>query len=510
MSIVHPLQNENTILQRLFKQMPASFSRDPAPEKAIIITNTLYETDLSKITIIISDGEMIIESASSIIDSETIDLSEYTLVSLQKYFVKKYQSSGIVIAFHPYIDISYKTLSATCLIEGSTSLDNSATIWEIFTSSNYQVLNPFALELSKNQKLLKNAIAQINLRLSSGKWQDFWGHLLGIDRYTSELLDDLSYKTRIQNDLTFPKVNNIALEILLSSVNRPIVTVTDGGSPLSSPPLNIPAYSTTPTGYVNAKFVEGSNIMKIDFGESITFSIGAGDKIAADETAGLNNPLQEETYIVKDLGSQGIGETWFIISRPAIMTLNSSVRINAYSKTFSLILPTVGSAYGTMTTTQGQSTATVFGAPEGYFTPLTSSTPVNITEKDTNGNLTTYSTDTMLKTIMPLFSSSPFPEHFQIAYDEDNPIEGGAGTYTTTFAPTVSSSQEVYAIPYGNTLTSEANAYKMGPVTGAGTFVVTINTVNGIYTFTREEYARLISLLMKYKPAGISFDIVTL
>jgi hypothetical protein len=422
-------------------------------------------------------------------------------------FYKKYQSYGITIDFYPYIADENKTLAATCLLEGSAVLNNDITVWEIFTSNNYKILSPFALELSYNEKMLKNAVAQMNLRLAAAKWEDFWGHLLGVDRYTSELLEDLSYKTRIQNELTSPKVNNIALNLLLNLINKPRITVSDGGVALNPPALNSPAYSTDPTGYTNAVFTAGSNLMKIPSGQTISFEINEGDKINGD---GDPNPIQEETFIVKFLGDQGSGEKWFVMSRPSTLTITSAVKINAYSKTFALTLPVVGTAYGIAQVTASSTSVSIIhpqnnidpniGLPQGYFTPL----------RDFQAeNFAGYTADPMLNEVLPLTVATPFPSHFQLEKNNTNPIEGGVGTYTATSSPAVSSTQEVYGMPFGYSITNDLNAYKMGPITGSGTFLVTIDTNGGKLAFTQEEYARLLAMIAKYKPAGIGFDIIT-
>lgn len=219
-----------TTLQRLFAEMPRSFSRDPLGVGALkLYLSVVLPTDFISITI--ADAILSVNSSVSYIDSETLDLRNFTINNVIDYFNGKYGAYGITAARADgtsYADANYL---ATTLLEGIYDIGSEAVTLDRFTSNNYALLAAIAIGLLDNSNNMTAAITQTDLRQSSGKWTDYWGHVLGVERLGSEVTDDIGYRNRIQREVVDQKANNIAIEKLAeTSVSRK-VNIVDGGQP---------------------------------------------------------------------------------------------------------------------------------------------------------------------------------------------------------------------------------------------------------------------------------------
>jgi hypothetical protein len=83
------------------------------------------------------------------------------------------------------------------------------------------------------------------------------------------------------------------------------------------------------------------------------------------------------------------------------------------------------------------------------------------------------------------------------------------GTITITSAGTgYTASSNVATTATGSTgLTTYDESYRTGPTTGAGSFVVYIQLYDTEYVLPQPVYSSLITLVNKWKPAGIPFMI---
>lgn len=493
-----------TVLQRLFENMPQSFSRHPYPIPAVVIRNTGYASDKSEVSIIIADGKMVINSYSKYINSETINLKNYTLYALSNYFYKHYPNKGLSMTWDAYIDSSTKNVLASSLLEGSSFIDGEPTFWNAFSSENYKFLMPISLSLVENYDYMRSFIYQIDQRLASGKWIDFWGNAIGLNRHDSEILEDLQYKLRIRHEISYPKVNNVALNQIIQIAGGPKVYLSDGSAPVRTPEATNPLFSPVATGKVDIHTVAGSNLIWAENGGNAPVikqgTISVGDRITC------SGYIKPETEIIEQLPLIVNNRWYYVLSKPALLTTTNVVEASTFAIGIASFLPIVSMALGTANvgTTNGTTYMTVVSSAtnpaQGYFPPFHAETnPITY-----EGKLT--------KTSLPVVHSFPTSSGgneslFQIEYSLNNTSSGLEGTYALVGTQPDQTAIKVYTLPYGYGSQQSNEAFNIGPTTGNRIINVTINTENGKYDVTQKMYDRILFLLNKWKPAGIRFAI---
>ena len=236
MSLPSILPPQQTVLQRLFAEMPQSFSKDPVSTPALnffinpLLPNSFSSSDY--VTIVIADALMTISSSVSYVQSETIDLNVFTIYDLVNYFNAKYYQYGIITSLPLGLYPDDGLFKATALVEGVYDIGTTISTIDRFTSLNYALLSTFALLLIENQKNARAALSQTDLRLTTEQWADFWGHLLSVDRTSVDIGNDIVYKKRILREAVYPKSNNLALSDLVTSITGRDSSVVDGGNPM--------------------------------------------------------------------------------------------------------------------------------------------------------------------------------------------------------------------------------------------------------------------------------------
>lgn len=478
MNTITALPPSTSILQRLLDQMPDSFNKEPLETSAIVfyIDSSKWNEALS-VSIMISDGKLYVYSTIADIFSEIIELKQHTILSLCTYFMVKYDNKGIMAAPYGELPTSDSSLSSTSLIEGVAELTNSVTIWPKFNSVNYAFLMPFAMALADSRQNMEYSLRQTDQRLAGGQWADFWGHLLNVDRLTSEILDDIAYRNRVQRQVVYPKVNNVALSSLLSGSLSTDINVLDGGSPLGLANLSADKGFASTTSAISAASTisQGSTSLVIS-ASSVTGTLKAGQVIVA---TGIPTGT-----VLLTAGSNVSGNITCLISQPALTT-QSNITASFYAQSYPITLPIVGNAFG-YGTVANNSNQLVIGTspsvPQGYFRSLGAS---------------------VLK-----ISGINIPDNTTITVNAGNNAEGKNGTYvlSQTISAQVSSTL-IKAVANGYTIDDPNLAFTLGPSTGAGSFVVYVNTPDGSYTLTQQEYSLLYSLINQWKPAGISFTV---
>lgn len=405
------LPAKKTTVQRLFAEMPRSFSDDPQSIPCLNIRAFIFDSDYnttsSNISLIISDGLLTINSLLPYIFSETIILSNYTINNLILYFNTKYINYGIQAQLNEKTLYSQGNISASTLLEGIYDLKTyspnnvSSLFTEIdrFTSTNYALLMTIALGLIDNEKNMHSSLMQTDLRLSQNKWLDYWGRQLSITRQGDESDFDEIYRNRIQSQITQQKSNNIALEYFIYSSTGRESSVVDGGRPMLL--AGSALISGIPTGIIGTALPQvGGSGLRVN----ITASSGSITNISI-YTAGMGY-------------NHGISG-----SNTVIFTVNGGTTLAQCSVSVSNGVP-----YGSITIISGGS---------GY------STSTNVLTTQTNGtNNTTYDT-----------------------------------------------------------------SYRIGPTTGAGSFIVYILLKDGETALPQPLYSSLLQLINKWKPAGIPFVI---
>lgn len=393
------LPQNTTVLQRLLSEMPSHFSKDPVsdPVLELTISPTLSSdllistwTNNSYVTFTIADGTLSIDSSESYILSETLLLSKYSINDLIDYFNSRYQPYGLKAILFSTSSSYDGDFSSTTLLEGIYNISPLfTTVIDKFTSNNYALMMAIALGLIDNTNNMIAALNQTDIRLSSGKWTDFWGALLGIYRLGSEISNDISFRNRIQREVIDKKSNNTALENLITGSTGRESTVVDGGQP-------------------------------------------------------------------------------FILS--------GSTNSSPYQPISGSLLP-------------------VASTPTISFTGYISGSNLHVTTI-TNGN-----------SIGPgyvLTSSNVTSGTLITSYSGGS---GWVGDYTITPSQNVGSSGSPVTITCKYPVTSSDAAYRTGPVTGAGSFIVYIKLLNGETSLPQDISSSLTTLINQWKSAGISFVI---
>jgi hypothetical protein len=227
-----------TIAERIFAELPSGFSVDPLEVDAIdfvLFYPTNAVNDLDKITITIQDAVMTISSQVHYVESEYIDLRNYTIRKLIDYFNRKYPSGfaggGISVYMSDNADASSLDLLSTVLLEGSLEIDGVGVSWPRFTADNYKLVFSLMLLLKEHQEASQSALRQTDLRVAGGEWLNYWGDILGIPRMSGEIGNDENYRGRLLRETLMPKSNNWAIADILENALNAKVRVVDGGAP---------------------------------------------------------------------------------------------------------------------------------------------------------------------------------------------------------------------------------------------------------------------------------------
>jgi hypothetical protein len=106
-----------------------------------------------------------------------------------------------------------------------TPTSSGAVYFNYFTAPNWQLLYPIYRLLRKAESDIEVAVNQMYLPTSRGKWLDYWGTFFGVRRTATE--DDNRYVRRILMYAFSPKVNNTAMEEIISFQMNSEVEVND-------------------------------------------------------------------------------------------------------------------------------------------------------------------------------------------------------------------------------------------------------------------------------------------
>ena len=275
------LPDRVTMIQRLFSEMPDTVSRDPlsVPVLALYIANPLSTTDTASISIF--DGIMVVNSSVSYIDNEIIMLSDKTINDIMTHFNGKYGYRGISATYTAKSDFFSANFLASTFLEGIYTVSSAPIEIDKFTSVNYALLQSLALSLVDQQNNKDGAIAQFDMRSSSGKWLDYWGLLFGVNRTNNEYANDYAYRTRLQSFLSSVSVNNLAIENYVTANTGRDVSVKDGGRPYS-----LSGTSQTSTGIATFSANSTSFVLSLSSG-----SVSLGQSVVANTAAAFTGSI---------------------------------------------------------------------------------------------------------------------------------------------------------------------------------------------------------------------------
>lgn len=228
------LPEKRTFLQSLLAEMPYHVSRDPISKPVIIsyLYNVTSSSDAA--TLYIANGLCTVHSLSPYISTEIIILSNYTINDFISYFNGKSAFKGIRMEYAAETNWDECNVLASTLLEGIyTITGKNQTEIDKFTSKNYVVLQSLALCLFDEYNNMKLALNQLDLRLASDKWLDYWGTMFGVSRSGFDYNNDSFYRYRLQAETSGQAATNVGMEDLLSSTLGRNVTVQDGGKPFA-------------------------------------------------------------------------------------------------------------------------------------------------------------------------------------------------------------------------------------------------------------------------------------
>jgi hypothetical protein len=619
-----------TTVQRLFAEMPQTFSQDTLPRPVFSVTlKNNYSSSKDSVSFLIADGYLIINSSLNYVLADKIWLPKYSINDLINYINSKYSNVGLradAVADFSSVDAS---MLASSLVEGIYDITSAGTIIDRFTSNNYALLTSLALGLVEEEENMIASLKQSDIRLAKGKWVDFWGDLLGSNRLGVEIGYDDIYRGRIQREIINKKSNNVALETLIYESTGRNASVVDGGQPFlfsgsyseSIVTANIVAGSTSisVTGFTSGSLGVGDYIAQSVPSTPVSFTgridngtVGqAGTVLTASSVTGtlvvghvLSGPgiLAGTTIVSFSSGTPGGAGTYVVSISQSVASSPMQVHIsygnaipqNNFQATGSITGTTLtvtnlingpvnigqvitgagiqpgtkilSGSNGTYTVSISQNVsatnifglgATIVAVPElgGEFTgtytlsmaslstgtvTLVARTPFSgtylgstnyvtptftgyIGTSSDNGTtisaasniLTVSSSQSIVGNIYvgQTISGTGVPAGLTIVASSTTSTtgRGGAGTYVVSSSASITSrSLTANVISDPNGWTSVNNTYKIGPDTGAGSFIAYVGLLSGESSLPPSAVSALTYLINKWKPAGMPFVIQSL
>lgn len=361
------LPEKRTFLQALLAEMPYHVSRDPLSKPVLLssIYNPISSSDTA--VLYISNGLCLIQSLSSYIPTEILILSNYTINDFMAYFNGRSAFRGIRMSYAPNTLWDDANVLASTLLEGVYTISSSSIV-EIdkFTSTNYVLLQSLALSLYDEYVNMQSSLRQMDLRLASGSWLDYWGKLFSVSRSGFDYNNDSLYRARLQAETGGQKTNNVGLEDLLSSTLDRVVTVQDGGKPFT-------LSGTYNYAYGAATFSSGSSSIYLIPQSTSLFS--AGQSVVA-STSGFLSQVDSLTGALLSTTISSVAVTGgnttgtYVLSRSALSSGSSNI--------------TASSIYtGNQTATSSYSSANITGTigtstiSSATITGISTSAPIN-------------------------------------------------------------------------------------------------------------------------------------
>jgi hypothetical protein len=158
--------------------------------------------------------------------AQTIYLDDYTVDEL----IATINSMGYIAAAS-YGDNTYlgQRKAYTLMDIKNQSIAPSVTL-TAFTSSLWAILYPIARMLHNWVKNTDNAIPQLFLALTTGRWLDYFASFFNVQRESND--NDISVRRKVFANLANIKTNNIALAELVTFLIKTKVEVEDVGASL--------------------------------------------------------------------------------------------------------------------------------------------------------------------------------------------------------------------------------------------------------------------------------------
>lgn len=183
--------NANPTILRMLQNLPDGYGKDPHAISGITLDGTGYAS--------IEGNTLWVSTPTS---STGISLGASTASN-----VASVMPSGVVAT------VLQNGASELLLMDGPSTLP--ATV-QIATSPLWMLLATLARMKENRRRSLLSQVAQLNVRIATGEWADWWGAAVGVDRLAGE--PDPLYVLRLVGMTLEPNVNNVAMEQLLDSL----------------------------------------------------------------------------------------------------------------------------------------------------------------------------------------------------------------------------------------------------------------------------------------------------
>lgn len=480
------LPNTTTTLQRLFAEMPRNFSRDPISTPALSIS---FASDVGTdtVSVVVADAKMFIYSSSSYVDTEIIFLSDKTINNLIDYFNGKYGVYGLIASRAGGTTFADANYLSTTLLEGIYDITISAeTILDRFTSSNYALLGAIAVGLIDNETNMLGAIAQTDLRQTTGKWIDYWGGILGLPRLGAELGFDNSYRNRLQREVVEKKSNNYAIAKLAEQSISRKVDVVDGGQPfILSGSYNLGTLLPT----------QGS-MLPIATLPSITFN----GYIDGTTLYVMSIPTYTSPTVVNPYTGSSI-----------VMTISNASGSSFWTATITLTgsTPAWTSAMVAGVTISAVAGSGSLGTGVVTVTSVINATTITIKSTSVISNGTITNLQLVLFAMLSanyMLSGGTISSGTTIT--SINNALGWTGQYTVSPSQSVGGSNNLVSITAAINATAPDASARLGPTTGAGSFIVYVQKQSDESSLPQSVIASVTTLINKWKPVGVSFKIL--
>lgn len=535
MSNPSTLSEDTSIIQRLFEQLPSAFSREEEPRDILTFsfvdsTKTIFSQSTSSSFISFSIKDFVLNISSNIvyIESEHLDLSQFTFDSLSNYFNYKYFYQGLKCTISSQYAFTDSNLPATMLCEGGYfltgpfSTSSSLTISR-FTSNNFSLISSLALSLLDNNKKMTSTLGQIDLRVASGYWLDYWGHLLGINRNTTDVENDDQYRLRIQFQSLGVRSTNLGIQKAVSTSVQRKCFVSDGGKPYvfsgsytSSANTLLPSIGTIYPSYLwisTATSISSTtsvgSVRKNDAGSTVTATATVGIP-SITTNAGLDTVVFSsvpDTFVdffkvgaiidgyklIEPNGTNAafeVGKTYTVIALPSSNPQQALRSVAGFYPENTAITFTTNSIYlSTTNVLANRSPAATIGS--SFVAANTGTTALNNNYSLVGGK----------------FELNPFPDNCYITNVTRADISGSTSKNITV---TLSNKllynlsgviANIYAPQWS--IPSE----KLGPTTGSGTFAVRIQLNSNETVLPQPVISAATSAINAWRPAGMPYVI---
>jgi hypothetical protein len=202
----------NKIFSRLLSRLNSVFNKDPGSLPAFQIKSPINGTlVISDLTVTVYGQSASVPVFSFTLNDPTDDAKTISVLSLYNYINTNYPSYVC-----SNINAAASGLGSVAIVDGTYNLySGQLTTINYATSILWSIFKPLTLVLDQARSDVASAIQQLAFSTSSAPFLDYWGSIFGIARFVNE--PDLEYSTRLLWQTIKPRLNNIAIESIVTN-----------------------------------------------------------------------------------------------------------------------------------------------------------------------------------------------------------------------------------------------------------------------------------------------------